>query len=110
MSHHAQIQVIKENQFESPTQRGSIIIMIEKISCNGTKSQGGYRLLTSSPEANCVSTAWCKSGQKEKGNVGKEGGLAPLLAEDKKNHMNMAMSHIYTKSMSESWPVFDEDF
>lgn len=84
MSHHAQIQVIKENQFESPTKRGSIIIMIEKILCNGNKSQGGYLLLTSSPEANCVSTAWCKSGQKEKGNVGKEGGLAPLLAEDKK--------------------------
>lgn len=42
--------------------------------------------------------------------MGKEGGLATLLAEDKKNHMNMAMSHVYTKSMSESWPVFDEDF
>lgn len=32
-----------------------------------------------------------------------------MLAENKKNHMNKATSHVYTQNMSELWPVYGED-
>lgn len=45
--------------------------------------------------------------------MGKEEAWHPSwlrVKKKKKNHMNMAMSHVYTKNMSETWPVYDEDF